>query len=262
MPVYKIEGIVLTKRPFGESDAMLEAFTVTRGLETFVAKGAFRSRRRLVGGLEPFTRVEFTIYRSRPGKMAIIQDLKVLTSRFELYRDLEVFTRLCDVTMFLTKTLPPGVPEYEVYDLLEALLAAVSSGGRAESLILSFYLRVFGAMGWRMDVGACALCKKMPDHDGVYEIDFSEGRMYCPLCLNGSNSSDPTSRRADPRVPRSRLTRVQAMGLAALILPPRLKAGIAIDPAVERVLRHLIDRYLLWHTGVDLQRVPDSLRTV
>lgn len=255
MPSYKIEGTVLTKRPFGESDAMIDVLTVSRGYETFVAKGAMRSRRRLVGGLEPFTRVEFTVYQSRPGKLPVIQDLKVLVSRFELYRDFEVFSRLTDVASFLTQSLPPGVPEYEIGDLFEALLTAVAAGGRAESLMLSFYLRAFGALGWRMDVGACAVCKKIPKIDGVYQLDFSEGRLYCPACVPPDADSHRPSARAA-------LTLPQAFGLAALILPPRLKVGIAVDPPVERVLRHLIERYLLWHTGVDQPRQPSTPRTV
>lgn len=249
MPAFKIEGTVLTKRPFGESDAMMDVLTVSRGLETFVAKGAFRSRRRLVGGLEPFTRSEFTVYQSRPGRLPVIQDLKVLISRFELYRDLDDFTLLTGVSTFLAQSLPPGVPEYEVCDLLDALLASVTAGGRARSLVLSFYLRVFGALGWRMDVGACASCKKIPKEDGTYELDFSEGRLYCPVC-------------AKPSASRTPLTRAQAVGLAALVLPPRLKAGIAIDPPVEAVLGRLIDRYLLWHTGVDHSHVSTAPRAV
>lgn len=251
MPAFKLEGTVLAKRPFGESDAMVEVLTVSRGLETFVAKGAFRSRRRMVGGLEPFTRAEFNVYQSRPGKLPVIKDLKVLKSRFELYRSLESFTRLTDVASFLAQSLPPGVPEYEVYTLFEALLAA-SAEGRVESLVLSFYLRVFGALGWRMDVGACASCRQTPSREGRYELDFSEGRLYCPACPR--QSPQPTSGTA--------LTFAQARGLAALVLPPRLKAGITVDPSVERFLRHLIDRYLLWHTGVDRTSSPQTPRTV
>ena len=252
MPTYSMEGTVLAKRPFGESDAMVDALTVSRDLETFVAKGAFRSRRRLVGGLEPFTRTQFTVYQSRPGKLAVIQDLKVLTPRFELYRDLEVFTRLAGVADFLTQSLPPGVPEYEVYDLFEALLSAVSAGGRAESLILSFYLRAFGALGWRMDVGACAVCRKIPEAEGSYTLDFSEGRLYCPACPKPVNSARD----------RTDLTFPQAKGLSNLVLPPRLKSGIAADPPIERFLKHLIDRYLLWHTSVVLPSETSSSRTV
>lgn len=254
MPSYKIEGTVLSKRPFGESDAMMDVLTVSRGYETFVAKGAFRSRRRLVGGLEPFTRTEFTVYQSRPGKLPVIQDLKVLTSRFELYRDLDVFTALTRIASFLSEQLPPGVPEYEVCELFETLLASVAGGGRAESLVLSFYLRAFGALGWRMDVGACASCKKIPHVEGIHELDFSEGRLYCPVCVKLLKL--PSNQTRTP------LTLAQAKGLAALILPPRLKAGISIDPPVERFLNHLIDRYLLWHTGVDRSRDPAAPRTV
>src|SRR3990167_8071827 len=237
MPSYKILGTILTKRPFGESDAMIDVLTVSRGFETFVAKGAMRSRRRLVGGLGPLPRSEFTVYQSRPGKLPIVQDLKVLVSRFELYRDFEVFTRLTEVSSFLAKSLPPGVPEYEICDLFEALLSAVSAGGRAESLVLSFFLRAFGALGWRMDVGACATCRKIPEAEGDYVLDFSEGRLFCPTC------------RPAPSQAAVVLTSLQARALAALVLPPRLKAGIAVDPAHERTLRQLIDRYLLWHTG-------------
>lgn len=251
MPTYKIEGTILAKRPFGESDAMIDALTVTRGLETFVAKGAFRSRRRLVGGLEPFTRTEFTVYQSRPGKLPVIQDLKVLSSRFDLYRDLDIFTRLTDVSRFLMQTLPPGVPEYEVHELLESLLTAILGGGRAQSLILSFYLRAFGMLGWRLDVGACATCKKLPATPGEYEIDFSEGRMFCPTCLKDAKNS-----------PHTRVSLDQARGMSKLILPPRLKPGIAIDPALESDIRTLIAKYLLWHTGIDSPDKPLAARTV
>lgn len=247
MPTFKIEGTVLAKRPFGESDAMVDVLTISRGLETFVAKGAMKSRRRLVGGLEPFTRALFSVYQSRPGKLPVVQDLKVLISRFSLYRDLGGFTRLTDVSSFLIQSLPPGVPEYEVYELFESLLNA-SDGGRIESLVLSFYLRAFGALGWRMDVGSCAVCKKMPKQDGMYELNFSEGKIYCPNCKSPS--------------PSVRISFPHAQALAALVLPPRLKAGIAVEPSAEKFLREIIDRYLLWHTGGDYTRAPSASGTV
>ncbi len=260
MPAFRIEGTVLAKRPYGESDAAVDVFTVTRGLETFAAKGAFRSRRRLVGGLEPFTRTEFVIYQSRPGKWPVVQDLKVLTPRFELYRDLETFTRLTDVSVFLIHHLPPGVPEYEVHDLFEDFLTAALSAGRVESLVLSFYLRAFCALGWKLDVGACAVCRRLPQVDGEYRLDFSSGRMVCPVCTDPVRTASRVDPDRDP--PAVRLTLDQARGLSALVIPLRLKAGIQIDASVEPVLRRIIDRYLLWHTGVDLSRDASASRAV
>ncbi len=249
---FKIEGTVLSKRAFGESDAMLDVLTVSRGLQTVVAKGAYRSRRRLVGGLEPFTRTIFTLYESRPGRLPVVQDLKVVKSRFELYRDYDRFNRLAEVSAFLTQHLPPGVPEYEIHDLVESLLAALLAGGRTESLILSFYLRAFSMLGWKMDVGACAACKKIPSIEGPYELDFSEGRIFCPACRRGSPVAGSVVI----------LDLATSHGLSGLILSPRLRAGISIDPACETALRRLIDRYLLWHTGGDIPRDAPALRAV
>ncbi|MBI4179774.1 DNA repair protein RecO [bacterium] len=251
MPTFKMEGTVLAKRPFGESDAMVDVLTISRGLETFVARGAFRSRRRLVGGLEPFTRAEFSVYQSRPGKLPLIQDLKVLVSRFALYRNLDDFTRLTDAAAFLMQVLPRGVPEYEVFDLFEALLAAACEGGRADCLTLSFHLRAFSALGWKLDVGACAVCRKMPAIDGPHELDLSSGRIRCPAC----RSDDPHP----PAGLRDRITLSldQARALSALVLPPRLKAGLEIDARHERFIRTIFHRYMAVHTGVDFAGAPN-----
>ena len=253
MPAFKLEGTILSKRQFGESDAMLNVFTISRGLETYVAKGAMRSRRRLVGGLEPFTRSEFSVYISRPGRLGVVQSLKVLTLRFELYRDLDVFTYLTGVSTFLIDVLPRGVPEYEIYDLYESLLQSVVRGGDAESLSLSFYFRAMGSLGWRLDVGACAGCRKLPEAEGEYIVDFSEGKMYCPACRSSEGSTSLSHSALGRPCPAESviLNLGQARSLSSLVLPPRLKPGICIDSAHARIFRQMVDRYLLRHTGVD-----------
>lgn len=237
MPSLKVVGTVLVKRPFGESDVVVDVLTVTRGLEPYVAKGAQRSKKRLVGGLEPFTQCEFTLYQSRATSMPIVQDLKVLTSRFDLYRDLETFKTLCEVMTFLTQALPRSVPEYEICELVESLLDTVSAGGYPRSLALSFYLRAAKLLGWELDVGVCAKCKRPPGAEGDYVLELADGRIFCPACTPAGKGQG-----------RERLSRDEALGLFRLAAPPRLNKSIRVDARVGLRLKSLIDKYLFWHT--------------
>lgn len=67
------EGIVLSRRNYGEADRIITVLTPNHGKLTLMAKGVRRPKSRLAGGIELFTRNELTIL---PGR----SEIQTLTS--------------------------------------------------------------------------------------------------------------------------------------------------------------------------------------
>jgi len=62
---FRVEAIVLRHADWGEADRLLTLYTRQGGKLRVVAKGARRIRSRKAGHLEPFTRVQVQLARSR-----------------------------------------------------------------------------------------------------------------------------------------------------------------------------------------------------
>lgn len=65
MKTYKIEGIVLTRRNWGEADKLITIFTKQYGKKTVIAKGVRRISSRRAPYLEPFMQVQMVLHHGK-----------------------------------------------------------------------------------------------------------------------------------------------------------------------------------------------------
>lgn len=100
---YSTEGVVLSRRNFGEADRLLTIFSKHYGKLKIIAKGVRKPFSRKRGALEIFTYARFMLARGR--NMDIVTDVEIKNS-FPDWRDnllkVGVAYHLCEVTERLT----------------------------------------------------------------------------------------------------------------------------------------------------------------
>ena len=81
-----LEGIVISTRPYGESDRLVTFFTKEQGKITGIAKGVRKPTSRKRGALEVFNIVRLQMTDS--GSLGIITEVQLISSHGELRTDL------------------------------------------------------------------------------------------------------------------------------------------------------------------------------
>ena len=87
---YRTEALVLRQSPLGEADLLLSLFTPHRGKVRATARGVRRLTSRMVGHLEPLTRVDLFLSKGR--SLDTISQAQVLDSFQALKTDLETIS--------------------------------------------------------------------------------------------------------------------------------------------------------------------------
>src|SRR5207302_3788783 len=91
MPLYKEQGVVLSRIKLGEADRIVTILTQGSGKVRAVAKGIRRTKSKFGARLEPFTHVSLMIYRGR-GSLDTIAQAEIIASFRPLRDDLDLMT--------------------------------------------------------------------------------------------------------------------------------------------------------------------------
>src|SRR5205814_1865978 len=79
MPLYKEQGVVLSRIKLGEADRIVTILTQGSGKVRAVAKGIRRTKSKFGARLEPFTHVSLMIYRGR-GALDTVAQAEIISS--------------------------------------------------------------------------------------------------------------------------------------------------------------------------------------
>jgi DNA repair protein RecO (recombination protein O) len=220
--VYRVEGVVLRRISFGETDRVVTLFTRSKGKLSVVAKGARGPKSRLGGATEPFTYLH--------ALLALGQNLDVLTqaeaqnSYTGLRKDL---TRVGYASYFV-ELIDAGTEERQpapaLWDLLVGGLGTLEAGAAPDVLCRAFELHAMSLMGYEPQVERCVLDGQSVDAPGSVFHPL-RGGMLCPGCVRGNPgwiAIEPQTLAALRDLPR-----VPLLAAANTALPPQVRAELA-----------------------------------
>ena len=180
------EAFVLKCYDLKETDKIITFYTGDLGKIQAVVKGIRKAKSKLAAALEPFTRIDLTLYRKSQNNLFIITDVKIKQS---LYKIKEDFSRIVygDYLLELVDKLT-GVEEknVELFNLLKSFLFLMEYKS-TELVLWCFKVRFLRLIGYQMCLDVCALCGKevQPFKKGDdWKIGFSpkEGGILCYKC--------------------------------------------------------------------------------
>lgn len=238
--VYRTEALVLKAFDYGEADRILTLYTPNHGKMRAVAKGVRKTKSRMSGHLDLFTRSNLLVARGR--QLDIITQAETVEN-FRLMRDDLLRSSYCHYVAELVDGFSPEhLANYPVYALTVTALRRLSGSAPVELAVRAFELQLLGMTGYRPQLHRCLHCDE-PVVPQINRFSSKLGGILCPNCAHADAAAGPISVGAQ-KVLRNLQTNEQAMFQVA-----------TIDEDVHREVERRLQEYIVYR----LEARPRSL---
>ncbi|MEW5921696.1 MAG: DNA repair protein RecO [Bacillota bacterium] len=178
MKYLQTRALVLSSRPFGETDRLLTLLAWDEGKIYAKAPGARRVKSKLAATVELFTCGSFLLYKGRT--LFTVSQAQVETSFRELLVHVEDYARGLYFAELVERLLPEGEPNPAVFQLLVNAWSMLREGkGDRELLTRFFELRFLLLLGFRPHCDGCIFCG---DRNGPFYWNTAAGGIFCESC--------------------------------------------------------------------------------
>jgi len=163
-------GLIIRDFERGESDVVLEVFTLKWGRVYVVAKGGRRSKRRFLNKLEPFTYLKMIIDGERRGFLRLDQ-AEVLSLFMNIRRDLKRL--LCGFYALELLHLMTALwdPHPEALRFVLRFLTFLNSFLPKEEHLRLLELRMLSELGYRPSFERCVVCGKELEEESSFSLN-------------------------------------------------------------------------------------------
>lgn len=173
MPAFKVEGIILRRRNFGEADRILTVFSLQRGKISVLAKGVRRITSRRAGSVELLNRVSMYLHQGRG--MPILTEAESLQTYPKLKEDLTLSTYAFHIIELIDKMTAENQENRILYQYLVEVLNRLSANPR-QILIRAFEVKILSNLGFVSFLEAGDLLKKLETYswDEIEKIKINK----------------------------------------------------------------------------------------
>jgi len=147
---FKIEGVVLKRRNFGEADRILTVFSLQRGKISVVAKGVRRITSRRAGNVELLNRVAMFLYQGKG--MPILTEADSLDTFPKIKADLTLSTYAYHIIELVDKMTAENQENRILYEHLVEVLKRLERSPR-QILIRVFEAKILSNLGFLSFLG-------------------------------------------------------------------------------------------------------------
>jgi DNA repair protein RecO (recombination protein O) len=182
MALVKDYAIILSTRPFGESDKIVRFFTLSAGKLTGIAKGAKKSQKRFMNTLEPFNQVQIEYFEKATSTMVRVENADLEESNGGLEVNLKRICVASFFTEFVDKLTKEKQKNEHLFDTLKMILKSLKTIEFTVTDILYYELQMLEHLGYMPNLASCVHCGK--DLADVEKLYFSRerGGTLCPGC--------------------------------------------------------------------------------
>lgn len=184
--VYRAEAVVLKGYDYGEADRILTLYTPHAGKVRAIAKGMRKTKSRLGGHLDLFTRSTLLIARGR--QLDIVTQAETIDAFRPLREDLGRLSYAHYVAELVDGFSAEDLGNIELYDLLLLTLQRVATHPRPDIAIRSFEMRLLDVTGFRPQLQRCVHCET-PIEPEVNAFSIKLGGVLCPRCRFADNAA-------------------------------------------------------------------------
>ena len=252
--LYRLEGIVLSRRDHGEADRVVRMLTSEHSVD-LLAKGIRKPRSRKAGHLELFSKSQ-VLASQVTGSWDIISQAEVIQMRPRLLEAFPLGTYARYVAELVIRFFE-GETDDQLYKLVDDVLTRLDAGAKPDLLVRWFEQQVLVLAGFRPEWGACvgerdgdpcrALLQPRSDDRRPYGMAVEHGGALCPDCFTACRH-EQTVRVLSP----SALSWLQALQRREY---DELKQ-FAFPEKTATELARAMERYVAYH----LERRPSVLR--
>lgn len=245
-------ALLLKRSAYGETSLVAQVLTREHGSVSLLARGAYRPTSRFFAVLDHFDglRLEWRPRKNTELALLVAGDRDRL--RRQIPRDLEAYRAglaMLEACQFAAR---PGLPDPELFDLLEASLDRLDRWpADADLELVAFDLRFLAGLGLAPALESCAACGRPAPvpHDPGERTAFSaeRGGRLCRSCALAAKAEG------------ARVGLLLAQVLVAAALIGREGASALRDRGLESLrpgVRDFVERFLEYH----LERRPKARR--
>ena len=173
-------AFVLRVSPYGEADAVVRLLTARNGVVSAIGK---RARKRMV--LEPFHTLSVSLARGS-GELSSLRSAQISRARVALLGRAEAMDVAGTCTRWTRALSPEHTPEPVVFAALERVLDLLDLGeAEPPSAQASFGLVLLDALGFGLELSACARCGKPRPKGRAALLAGRQGGVVCVSCRAG-----------------------------------------------------------------------------
>lgn len=230
---YRAEGIALRSTTVGEADLIVTLLTPSHGKLRAMAKGARRPSSKLVGHLEPLTRLELSLAHGR--NLDVITQVQSLESFSALKRELEALSKGLYLAELAEGFAAEEMPSQPLYGLLLSALRFLAQYPPADLALRHFEINLLRVSGFMPRLYQCAECGKEPA-PGRQVFSPHQGGLMCTTCLPKDSYALPLSTTA--------LVLLRQLANSSLDSVPRIAAGSSEMGEVSYILSFTLKYWL------------------
>ncbi|HZU11623.1 MAG TPA: DNA repair protein RecO [Chloroflexota bacterium] len=188
--VYRTEALVLKGYDYGEADRILTLLTPHSGKMRAIAKGVRRTKSRMSGHLDLFTRSTLLIARGR--QLDIVTQAETVENFRPMRGDLVRVSSAHYVAEILDEFSAENLPNYPLYALAIATLRQLGGDGDLDLTLRSFEMQSLAHTGYRPQLHRCLQCgtEIVP---GQNRFSPKLGGILCPDCGMADSAAPPIS---------------------------------------------------------------------
>ena len=161
MSSYTETGLVLRLRSLGESDLLVDAFTLGQGRLTAVAKGGKRSKQRFFGVLLAGHLLEMNLAPTKSPDLWRLEAARVLAPHVGLRIDYRRLLAVGPVLELLLRATPVQAPQAGVLELALATMERMEQASEPRELgsaLVIFLARLLDLLGYGLNLACCLHC--------------------------------------------------------------------------------------------------------
>ena len=187
--ILKTKGVVIKAVNFGEADKIITILTEEYGKIQALAKGARKTKNKLMAGTQLFCFSEFLLYKGRT--WYYINQIEVINSFFRLKNDLERLSSGTYIIQLISELTQPEQASARLFKLVIEVLSILSDSNSDVRLIVrALELKIMGLSGFKPVLDMCANCGKK---DEFTIFSAGAGGVVCIVCSKNDEISCKTN---------------------------------------------------------------------
>ncbi|MBI5683341.1 MAG: DNA repair protein RecO [Deltaproteobacteria bacterium] len=191
--LYTTSAILLNSIDYGESDRIVNFYTIDFGKMGGIAKGAKRSKKRFVNCLEPFSYVKIIFAQKQNASLVRIDQCELIDGFHSIKHSLEAIASGSYFLELLSEMVKEGQKNTRVFELLLNFLKYLDAGREPETLTRFFEIKLLSILGYQPHLDRCVVCKKLVDTDVKIYFSSPKGGIICQSCITPLEPSIPIS---------------------------------------------------------------------
>jgi DNA repair protein RecO (recombination protein O) len=187
MASHKTQAVVIGRRALGESDRLVDFYTLEFGKLRGVAKSARRPRSRFSSALEPFTLGELVFFDTGRSELVQVDHFDLVEPFVGVREHLERLGQGAWAVECVTRLSADRDPHPALFRLLVRDLRALEASRRPAWISVCFAVRAVDLLGHRPRIDRCVSCGRAYPFAGA-ALDVAAGGLTCAGCAAGADA--------------------------------------------------------------------------